>query len=343
MLGIIKEKLLEEPNLIKDILEHYEYANVVIRRTYITFGRANDSSPKSIVIRLENNENLLVHDYPLNMICDIFNFIIKQRNVSFRDVISYARMITGVTDYYNKERTNYPFGGFYKNIKSRSNGNQNIVLDESILNKYKKCGNERFLKDGITLETQKYFGVGYSIEDQAITIPIRDEFGQLIGVKARINKDVEDGQQKYFYLTNECIMSNTLYGYCQNYQYIESSDSVYVGEAEKFVQQAWSFGNKNCLSLGSSSISKKQAQMILSLNAKNIYLMFDKGLDEHVVKRNISVLRTYGRLKEFNIYIWIPGDETPDKSSPTDLGKECFEYAIEYECISEKEYLKLYE
>ena len=79
-----------------------------IRSSYISFGRDIDSSPKSIVIRLNNNESVLVHDYSKNMIADIFNFIMKQRNVSFKDVISCAKSIVGITDYYyKKEKTNY--------------------------------------------------------------------------------------------------------------------------------------------------------------------------------------------------------------------------------------------
>ena len=344
MIDAIKLKLLEDPTNIKKVLEHYGYCNIVIRSTYITCGRSIDSSPKSIVIRLKNNDALLVHDYARNMIADIFNFIIKQRKVTFREVISYCKKTVGIDYYCCNNKSRQAFGGFYSKIKSRNNEIQK-VYDDSILNKYNRISNKRFLNDGISLETQKKYNIGYSVEDQGITIPIYDEIGNLIGVKCRTNKDIEDGSliQKYYYLTNECRMSNTLYGYSHNYQYLERAENIFIFESEKSVLQADGFGVKECLALGSSSISKKQAKMILSLNAKNIYLMFDEGLDHKSIIRNIKTLQAYGRLKELNIYVWVPGNKTPLKSSPTDNGAYFFKNAARRECIREKDYLKLYD
>ena len=55
MLEDIKKELLNNPEKLKEVLEHFGYCNIVIRSTYMQFGRDEESSKKSIVIKLENN------------------------------------------------------------------------------------------------------------------------------------------------------------------------------------------------------------------------------------------------------------------------------------------------
>ena len=55
MLEDIKKELLNNPEKLKEVLEHFGYCNIVIRPTYMQFGRDEESSKKSIVIKLENN------------------------------------------------------------------------------------------------------------------------------------------------------------------------------------------------------------------------------------------------------------------------------------------------
>lgn len=72
------------------------------------------------------------------------------------------------------------FGGFYEKIRKRKSNKVN-VYDESLLDSYVKCGNLRFLADNISLQAQQYFEIGYDIESQGITIPIRNQIGQTYG------------------------------------------------------------------------------------------------------------------------------------------------------------------
>lgn len=328
MIDVIKEKMLEDPVKIKELLELYDYHHVMIRTTYISFGRSEDSSPKSLVIQLKDNPHLIAKDYARNMTMDIFNLILRQKKVGFKEVVQSAKNIVGIDDYYKPQEKRSVFGGFYTKIKNRIK--QEIkTYDESILDKYKPWGNLRFLRDNISLEAQRLFKIGYDVENQAITIPIYSESGELIGIKARQNCD--DCEMKYYYLI-PCMMSNTLYGFSHNYQYLEGG-TVYVTEAEKSVMQFYSMGHRNCVALGSSSISKKQCQMILSLNPERVVFMHDKGLEFKHIERNIIALKTYGKMKEFEIEFWKPGEDVPDKASASDLGKERFEKALREELV----------
>ena len=65
MLKEIKKELLNNPEKLKDLLEHFNFYNVHIHQSYISFGRAQDASKKSIVIRLEKNDYLYVTDMPV--------------------------------------------------------------------------------------------------------------------------------------------------------------------------------------------------------------------------------------------------------------------------------------
>ena len=78
MLEDIKKELLNNPEKLKEVLEHFGYCNIVIRPTYMQFGRDEESSKKSIVIKLENNNWLYVHDYARNIQTDIFSYITNQ-------------------------------------------------------------------------------------------------------------------------------------------------------------------------------------------------------------------------------------------------------------------------
>ena len=332
MINMIKEKLLEEPIKIKELLELYDYHHINIRSAYISFGRSEDSSPKSLVIYLKDNDALIVKDHARNLTLDIFNLLIKQRGVDFKDVIKAAKKIVGIDDYYRPERTCKAFNGFYAKIKNRTK-QELKTYDDSILNKYKPYGNLRFLKDGINLAAQRHFNIGYDVESQSITIPIYDEFGRLLGVKCRRNCD--DCEQKYWFDV-PCQESMTLYGYSQNYQYLEG-ETVIIVEAEKSVMQFYSMGYQNVVALGSSSISKKQCQMILSLNPKKVVFMMDRGLDFETIKKNMLALRTYGKMKEFIIQYWVPGADVPDKASPSDSGQYKLERALREELVTYEE------
>lgn len=331
MINYIKSKLLEDPENIKQYLEYFDFHHIVIRTNYISFGRSVDSSPKSIVIRLKDNDALLVKDYPKNLVCDLFNYVIKEKGVSFKEAISEAKSILGINGWhYQEQRSTAPFGGFYNKI--RSNKDLEVkVYDDSVLDKYIPCGNERFLKDNISLKAQRYFNVGYSVEEQCITIPIYSEVGMVIGVKARIDRDPKESEQKYYYLI-PCLMSQTLYGYSQNYEYLESADTVYVFESEKSVMQCWSYGIKNAVALGSGSISKKQVQLLLQLRINKIVLMHDVGYKLDSIQRNIKMIKGYSRMKEVQIGYWDNENKSYEgKVSASDLGKDKLEYILENE------------
>lgn len=320
MLKEIKKELLDNPEKLEELLEYFNFYNIHIHQSYISFGRAIDSSKKSIVIRLEKNDYLYVSDYARNINQDLFTYISEQRLVDFKDIIAVVRKILEIDDFSVFREPQGIFGGFYEKIRKK-NEYTCRTYDESILNKYVALANMRFIRDNITIDTQQFFNIRYDVESQGIVIPIYNQVGELMGVKVRCNYDVQDGEMKYYYLI-PCQMSQTLYGYSQNYNYLVNN-VIYIFESEKSVMQCYSYGIRNCVALGSGSISRKQVQMLLELNPKKIIFMHDVGFDLENILRNINIVKSYSRFSEVELGYWDYFDRLyDDKVSASDLGKK---------------------
>lgn len=331
MLEDIKKELLKYPEKLREVLEHYGYCNVIIRPSYMQFGRDEFSSKKSIVIRLEDNDYLYVHDYARSFNADIFTFITTQRKVEFVDVLNTIKKVLNISSYSDFFGKKGIFGGFYERVRKRKTI-QTKTYDDSILNKYQAFPNIRFIRDHIPIETQKYFDIRYDVESQGIVIPIRDIYGQLIGVKERFNYDIEDGEMKYFYPVS-CRSSETLFGYSQNYPYL-TDGTILIGEAEKFTMQCHGYKIRNAVSMMSGDLSLQQAKLIVSLHPKQVIFMHDQGYDFEYIQRNINTLRRYSKFAEFEIgfWDWTKSQYAP-KVSATDMGKETFEYILKNEIV----------
>ena len=320
MLKEIKKELLDNPEKLKELLEYFNFYNVHIHQSYISFGRAQDTSKKSIVVRLEKNDYLYVTDYARNISKDLFSYISEQRLVDFKDIIGVVRNILGVDDFSLFNESRGIFGGFYEKIRKRSEYSVR-TYDESVLDKYIPLANKRFIDDNISIAAQQFFGVRYDVESQGIVIPIHNQIGELIGAKVRCNYEVQDGEMKYYYLI-PCQASQTLYGYSQNYSYL-TNNIIYIYEAEKSIMQCFSYGIRNCVALGSGSISRKQVRMLLELNPKKIIFMHDVGYDLENILRNINMVKNYSRFSEVELGYWDFFDRLYDnKVSASDLGKK---------------------
>ena len=203
-----------------------------------------------------------------------------------------------------------------------------------------KVPNERFQRDNISLEAQMKFGIGYDVCTDRITIPIRDQHGSLMGIKGRRNHETDNEEDpKYLYLV-PCQMSKTLFGYSTNYSSMYGG-TVMVFESEKSVLQCASYGYHNAVALGSNSLSEYQAKMILSLNPQKVIFMLDSDLPLENTKRNIDMLRSVAIMRDLqiNYFDWTECLELPAKASPSDEGKEVFEYILA-ENIKDESYLE---
>jgi DNA primase len=333
----IKEKLLEQPESIINILETFDCHKARINGREVRCAREEGANPTAVVIRLTNNENLLVKDYELNTVLDLINYLIKIKNASFKDVMNAIKQELHLDSIYNYKKPIGLFGGIYSNI-SRNNSEISVTTyPEEILEQYGNTPCTLWLEDGISLSTQRKWGIGYDVQSQRITMPIRTSTGEIMAIKGRLNGEPEEFEPKYLFIENG-PMSQTLFGYSENYSSLYENEILIV-ESEKSVLKLDSWGYNNVVALGSNSLSTTQAKLLMSLNPKCVTFLLDKSLPLENTRRNAELLKTFCTMRQLNIKYWNWEDNLTlnDKSAPCDDTKEEFQYILQNEVLDIEE------
>lgn len=327
MLSEIKKELLKKPDSIMELLENFDFAHIKPSTKEIRFSR-DEQAGLNISIRLENNDYLVVNDYSRGVRLDIFSYIAQEKNTTFREVLRETKQILGLDDDWRPQQHRYLFGGIYNELSKPNRDIKLKIYDDDILDQYECCGNRRFLADNISLAAQKFWDVRFSTLDNRIILPIRNEYGLLVGAKGRLNGDPEENEPKYIY-TIPVASSQLLYGYSENYQYLYGNDVIVV-ESEKSVMQAWDFGVRNIVALGSNNLSEKQAKLLLQLQPTRIIIALDEGLDFDHTQKNADVIKKFGTILIPEIWYWDANQDLDiaPKSSLTDMGEEKFKEII---------------
>lgn len=328
----VKEKLLDQPESIEHILDTFGFVRIRRNHREIRCAFEDGMNPTAVVIRLQDNTNLFVKDYERNISLDLINYLVKSKNIPFKDVMNAIKQELHLDSIYNYKKKTGLFGGLYDGL-SRNNGEISVTTyPEEILEQYGNTPCTLWLEDGISLSTQRKWGVGYCVASQRITLPIRTSTSELMGIKGRCNYEPDEYEAKYLYLTDTCPMSQTLFGYSENYSSLYEND-VWIVESEKSVLLLDSFGYNNVVALGSNSLSTTQAKLILSLNPKSVTFLLDKDLPLENTKRNAELLKTFCTMRQIKMRYWNWTDNITlsSKSAPCDDSKEEFEYILKNE------------
>lgn len=327
----VKERLVEQPESIEHILDTFGFVRIRRNHREIRCAFEEGMNPTAVVIRLQDNENLFVKDYERNLSLDLINYLVKSKNIPFKDVMNVIKQELHLDSIYNYKRKSGLFGGLYDKI-SRSNSEiEMTTYPEEILEQYGNTPNTLWLKDGISLSTQRKWGIGYDVLSQRITMPIRTSTGEIMAIKGRLNGEPEEFEPKYLYIVNG-PMSQTLFGYSENYSSLYENE-ILVVESEKSVLKLDSWGYNNVVALGSNSLSTTQAKLLISLNPKRVTFLLDKSLSLDNTKRNADLLKTFCTMRQLEICYWNWEDNITleDKAAPCDDTKAEFEYILENE------------
>ena len=325
----IKERLLEEPQKITELLEHFGFERISLRHNEIRCARDHEGGP-NIAMRLQDNQWCNIVDFARGYKGDIFSFIAQEKNVTFREVLQITKKILNLDDYWEPKKTRQLFGGIYSRIYKQSEY-ESKTYDEDILSSYQKCGNLLWLKDNITLEAQRFYDVHFDVVENSIIFPWRSPQGDIIAVKSRHNGEPPEGMSKYWYPVGGNI-SASLFNYSSCYEHLYGND-IYLFESEKSCMIAWGRNIKNTLAIGSNSLSPAQCKLILQLQPKTIYLMLDSNLELAETKKNADLIRKYASMRNVTIKFWDWRDslEVGEKSSPMDGTIENWNYILDNE------------
>lgn len=285
---------------------------------------ANATGDNNGAIVLYNNEYLMCLNYTRQMIkgtrkTDIVDLVCYTKDLTFPEGLKFICEEIGMS-YYHDFEEDIPES--FKILKMIDEMNSNSFeekekplkpISECILSYYKPYVNDLFAEDYIDYETQKVFEIGFDEESNRYTIPIRSELGDLVGVKGRyFDRKVPSGENKYIYL-EPCARSKIIYGLHKTIEYIKSSGRIYVGEAEKFTQQLWSYGYRNSGGTGGKELSQCQIDLLVRLGV-DIVFCFDKGVSKQEIEELADRFPDGVPL----FYMFDEDDILEDKDSPSD-------------------------
>lgn len=297
---------------------------------YYTGGFPDSDGNKSFTLF---SDNLYIDSYTRNIKdqygnSDLVSLVMFIKDMYFSNAIKWLCDTLGL-DYYDDVTDDIPLSLQWTNLIYEMNENIDgedddykvKPINENILNTYYKGGNDLFLKDGVGLKTQREFEIGFDLDSERITIPIRDELGTLVGVKGRLFH--KDGVgEKYIYL-ERCSKSKILYGLYKTMDYIKQEGICIVVESEKSVLVLWENGIKNAVAIGGHSISKTQAEKITRLGVKEVVLCFDEEvarLDNGKIDKKEYIEEANKFIEEIKVtaMVDIKGELLNKKESPVD-------------------------
>ena len=274
---------------IPDILERIGCHSVEFHSgttdDYYTCGNKDGDNPSAITVYCNNSLKCINYTRELNAKKndhDIIDLVMFNEKISFFEAIKLLCDVTGMNYYGLENDVDLPESlKMMKLINDMSIDNEDEYVEdtivepksESILNYYAKAFNDLFKEDGVSYKTQALFEMGFDDETNLITIPIRDELGNLVGVKGR-QFDRETTGSKYTYLIR-CPRGKILYNL--SYDEIVSAGYVIVVESEKACMQLYDMGIFNVVALSGSKLTAVQRQKLMNLHV-DIVLALDKDI-----------------------------------------------------------------
>lgn len=290
----LKEEILNR-DLIPDILTELGCHHIQDRGEYISCANRDGDNPRAIVVY--RNEYISCTNYTRQIVkgnrsADIFDLISYVQDCSFAEAMKFVCGLAGL-DYYGETQDVPESLQIIKLLKSMStnDGEDDDTpvkpISEKILRYYLPYGNKLFEDDGIPLDIQEEFEIGYDCASGYITIPLRDSLGALCGVKGRYFGEPDDYHSKYTHL-EKCNKGKLLYGYWQNKDYIKNSKFLIIVESEKGVQQLAAQGYRSVVSTGGKTISKYQVELITRTGCTPVFA-YDQDVCEEELQEISSM------------------------------------------------------
>ena len=318
----MKEYILDN-GYIPFILEKMCCHHIKEKGEYITCGNPDGDNVNSVTVYL--NANLTVVNYTRSLNCekkshDIFDLAGFYLNLNFFETVKQICDWIDL-DYYKDWDEDLPESLSITKMLMEMNSGEEIEdedialkpIPETILSYYYPYVNDFFADDNISYSTQRVFEVGYDDFTNRITIPIRDELGNLVGVKGRLLKrKLDDNDLKYLYI-EKCCRSQILYGLHLAYPYIQREKCVYICESEKGVMQLYDMGFYNSVATGGKKVSQAQIDKLSRLCVPLVFC-FDKDVERSEIEELADRF-----IENIDIYALIDSDNILDeKESPTD-------------------------
>lgn len=324
----LNEFISGNKDAVESILENLECENIRYSRTHDEYRFSKEYGKNPTASRVKVN-NLRYQCFSSGEQGSIYNLIMDKKGFSFPEALRWAAKTLGIDQKKLNTQVQLPFGGFYKSIIKEAQEPELALptYPTSILQPFGHVSNIAFLNDGIDIETQENFSLGYDLETDRITIPQWDVNGELVGVMGRSNDPQIPYEFRWLPII-PCSRSHTLYGYHKNYAGIQKKQICVIAESEKGVMQLCSMGFPVGLATCTRSISSTQAKYLKALRVDRLILAYDEGIPESDLAAEALKIRMKNPIYTNRVgYIFDKdGDilKKGSKDSPTDLGREAF-------------------
>lgn len=316
------KKYIIENNKVEYILENLNCQKIRFHNSgYWTCGNPPPSDNPNAVTVYADNLKVINYTKEMSEPSDIFTLIEYYNNINFFKALKWVCDLLEI-DFYRNENEEIPIElvitkqllNMRMGVQKDDDDTPIKPLPDEIIKYYPIIGNTMFFEDGIDYQTQYEFGLSYDNESNRILIPIHSEIGDLVSYKGRLFKDqLNKDEQKYIYLY-PCPRNKLLFGYHKTHPYIKKENWVWIGEAEKFVLQLWSYGYYNSIATGGTKIGQTQIEKISRLGVP-ICFCFDKDIDkktiEGITDRFVNGIDVYAIFDEDNLL--------GEKESPSDF------------------------
>lgn len=325
----VKDYIISNTDHIGTILENASFFKVTDKGDRYWCGWNEDTSGTTIYVK---KDTLASVDFPRNISGDIITLIEAKLNLGFRGTIKWICMQIGLEYDSKPVEITRPFGGYYMNCDENKELNECALIEygRDILREYKVRCNLMFLNDGISLQVQEEFSLGYDTLSGRISIPVFDEKGRLVGIDGRVNKRNVEGFKWMPIVPFK--KSQVLFGYSKNYHNLVNG-IVLIGESPKFVMQLMSMGINNGVALGCANITPTNAKNLQSLFAKEYILCLDEGIDEDYMIKQCEKLKIDNPFFTNKVSYIYDGENNilpkGSKMSPSDVSKDKFKWLIE--------------
>lgn len=320
----IKEYIIDN-EYVEQILEsigchHIQYHS----NGYWTCGNKDGDNKSAITVY---SDTLKCINYTRKMVkhdraTDLIDLVCFNKGISFFEALKFICDIIGIDYYYDFDKDMPESIAILKMLEDMKTGQEDEKeirlkpIPKKILTYYYPYVNDMFFNDGISYETQIEFSIGYDDVTNRITIPIFSEVGDLVGVKGRLYADQLNDDVKYKYI-EPCAKSQILFGLNKTYPFIVEQRTVFVVESEKAVMQLWTYGYRNVVATGGSTVSRTQMDMLVRLGT-DIIFAFDKDIS----KTDLEILADKFA-DNVPVYAILDTDDLLDtKESPSDKQKK---------------------
>lgn len=210
---------------------------------------------------------------------------------SFMDAIAFIGKATGKEVSQYKRISKNPdicdWSGMERFLRVRRGDSALTVFNSDILKELEPTYYQGWIDEGISVATQKKFGIRYYRRTNQICIPCRNREGGLIGIRCRNLEPERLETAKYIPLITlngksyAFPTNQVFYGINYTWEAIERTGQICIAESEKSVLKAEEFlgRDNNCVALYGSQLGLRRRNEIIKMGVKEVVLCLDSDFE----------------------------------------------------------------